>query len=317
MVTGRKDVLNMEKVQIMSRQDGLVLDVLVCSAVGEIHGIVQISHGMAEHKERYIPFMEFLSEHGYASVVHDHRGHGKSVKSMEDLGYFYETKADMIVEDLYQVTVFAKEKFPGVPLILFGHSMGSMVVRKYLKKYDSCIDRLIVCGSPSKNPLAGLGLFISRIIQVFHGNHYRSVFLQHMAFGSFDKKVGTSKGSDAWICSDPEVVQRYHDDPLCGFTFTVNGFQNLFHLMQDIYSPNGWALKQPGLPILFLAGSDDPVISSKRKWLESQEFLKRLGYRNIQNIFYQGMRHELLNESIASTVYQDILKWIEPSYSKK
>ncbi len=307
----------MENVQMMSRQDGLVLDVLVCPPEGEIRGVVQISHGMSEHKERYIPFMEFLSKNGYASVIHDHRGHGKSVKCIDDLGYFYETKADMIVEDLYQVTVYAKEKFPGVPLILFGHSMGSMVVRKYLKKYDSSIDRLIVCGSPSKNPWVGLGLLISRVIQVFHGNHYRSAFLQHMAFGSFDKKVGASKGSDAWICSDAEVVQRYHDDPLCGFIFTVNGFQNLFHLMQDIYSPDGWGRKHLSLPILFLAGGDDPVIVNKRRWLKSQEFLKKLGYKNIQNIFYQGMRHELLNETIASTVYQDILKWMEPSSSGK
>lgn len=303
----------LENIQIISNQDGLVLDVLISPAEGDLKGVVQISHGMAEHKERYIPFMSFLSKNGYASIIHDHRGHGKSVKSPDDLGYFYEKKANMIVEDLYQVGSLAKERFGNVPFILFGHSMGSMVVRKFLKKYDFAIDKLIVCGSPSKNPFARLGLFVTKVLEIFHGDHYRSNFVQNLAFGGYDKKVGEKAAANSWICSDPQVVADYQANALCGFTFTLNGFQNLFHLMLDIYSPNGWGKKNLGLPILFIAGSDDPVIASKRKWLQSQEFLKRLGYKNIHQIYYQGLRHELLNETIASTIYQDILTWVEPS----
>ena len=126
----------MEKNKIKSACDELMLDVLTIFPKGEIKGIVQISHGMAEHKERYIPFMEFLSQNGYVTVIHDHRGHGKSIKAKKDLGYFYEEKAEYIVEDLHQITNFIKNKYPNQKVILLGHSMGSMLVRKYIKKYD-------------------------------------------------------------------------------------------------------------------------------------------------------------------------------------
>ena len=132
-----------------------------------VRGIVQISHGMAEHKERYYPFMEFLANNGYIGVINDHRGHGDSVKSEDDLGYFYDTTATYIIEDLHQITQEIKKEYPDLPVYLFGHSMGSLVVRCYLKHYDNDIDKLIVCGSPSKNSAAGLGIVLVKIMAKF------------------------------------------------------------------------------------------------------------------------------------------------------
>lgn len=111
--------------------DGLELDVLEVVPEGEIKGIFQIHHGMSEYKERYLPFMEYLAANGYVAAIHDCRGHGKSVKIKEDLGYLYRGGARALVEDAHQLTRELKEKWPSLPLILFGHSMGSMVVRMY------------------------------------------------------------------------------------------------------------------------------------------------------------------------------------------
>ncbi len=299
-----------ENIIINSKCDNLPISVTVFIPETEIKGILQISHGMAEHKERYFEFMKFLTNNGYITIINDHRGHGKSVKSKQDLGYFYDTKAEYIVEDLHQITLYIKEKYPNKKVILFGHSMGSMVVRKYLKKYDKEIDKLIVCGSPSKNPFSHIGVIVSKIINKIKGEKYRSKFIQKLAFGSYNKNLKKVNSQNSWVCANEKSVEKYDKDELCGFIFTTNGFENLFRLMGDIYSKKGWTLDNKEMPILFIAGSDDPVIINKEKWLKSQEFLKSLGYLNISNNLYNNLRHEILNEGNREDIYNDILDFI-------
>lgn len=296
--------------QIKSNCDGLILDVLILIPDEESKGIIQISHGMAEHKERYLPFMEYLTKQGYITVIHDHRGHGKSIKGKEDLGYFGEEKAEYIVEDLYQITKWIKSQFPQKKVTLFGHSMGSMIVRKYIKKYDDEIDQLIVCGSPSKNPFIDIALVLVKLEKQIKGEKYRSQFIQKLAFGSYNKKIKETTSTNSWICSDPEIVKSYDTDELCGFIFTLNGFQNLFTLMKEIYSHKGWKLSNKELPIFFIAGEDDPVIINEKKWKQSQTFLRDLGYQNIDCKLYPKMRHEIINER-TDQVWKDSIEWIK------
>lgn len=302
----------MEKKNIVmtSYYDDLPIDVTIFIPDDTIKGIFQISHGMSEHKERYYDFMEFLSNNGYVTIINDHRGHGKSIRKKEDLGYLYDDTSNSIVSDLHQVTEYIKMEYPDKNITLFGHSMGSMVVRKYIKKYDSEIDKLIVCGSPSKNPHINSALILTKLVKAFRGDRHRSVLIQKLAFGSFNNNFKNVSSVNSWICSDEEEVKKYDDDQLSGFIFTINGFENLFRLMKDIYSKKGWELNNKKLPIFFIAGSFDPVIISKDKWMESQEFLKELGYKNIKNKLYENMRHEILNENGKNQVYNDILKFI-------
>lgn len=299
-----------KNIKINSNSDGLVIDICMFVPDGEIKGIFQIAHGMAEHKERYFKFMEFLANNGYLSIINDHRGHGKSVKDKEDLGYFYDNSGESIVDDLLQVTNYVKTLYPNKKVILFGHSMGSMVVRSYIKKYDSNIDSLIVCGSPSKNSLAKVGLFITKLIGLFKGQKYRSSFVDWLVFNETNKKFLDENEKFAWVSSNKEVIKEYNNDSLCGFSFTINGFINLFKLMINIYDKSNWKLSNTKLPILFIAGSDDPIIVSEKKWIESQKFLKELGYLNIDNKLYYGMRHELLNEIDNQLVYDDIVQFL-------
>lgn len=117
--------MNREKRRILSEFDQLSLEMEVIEPE-KIKGIVQISHGMAEHKERYEPFMEYLAGHGYLSVIHDHRGHGGSVNNRQELGYFYTEDSQAMVEDLYQITKWIKKEYPDKPIYLFSHSMGTL-----------------------------------------------------------------------------------------------------------------------------------------------------------------------------------------------
>ncbi len=307
----------MEKIEkkIKSKCDGLELGVTITTPdKGEIiKGIFQISHGMAEHRKRYLPFMEFLSNHGYVCVIHDHRGHGESIKTEEDLGYFYEKNATYVIEDLAQVTKMIKEEYADLPVYLFGHSMGSLIVRSYLKRYDSQIDKLIVCGAPYHNHLAGIGIFFSKIIQVFKGEKYRSRLMQKLTFSSYNKKfTEEKKEKNCWISDNKENKEQYEKDERCGFIFTLNGFQNLYKLVQKTYSEKGWEKQNLELPIFFIAGDKDPVIGGIGKWIEAYEFLQNtVGYKNMSHKLYKDKRHELLNEDIKEKVYQDILNWVE------
>jgi len=152
--------------KITSKQDGLKLEIAIMECKNP-KGIVQFSHGMAEHKERYFDFMQYLNERGYICVIHDHRGHGGSVKSKNDYGYFYTENADYIVDDLFQVTEYVRDMYPGLEVTLFSHSMGTLVARCYLKKYDEYIRRLILCGPPTENSAASFAVGLAKIIKPF------------------------------------------------------------------------------------------------------------------------------------------------------
>lgn len=293
---------------IPSLQDKLPLHVLLVTPDDPPKGLVQFCHGMAEHKERYLPFMEFLAEQGYACLIHDHRGHGQSVLSPEDLGYFGDNGAEAAVEDLHQMTLLLKERYPGLPLSLFGHSMGSLIVRCYLKKYDADIDALIISGCVSYNPGAKAGLRLVKMLQKIQSPHAHSSLVDNLAFGSYSRSVRPCPSRNSWICSDPEVVSTYDADPLCGFSFTLNGYEALFTLVCETYDPDGWSLSNPTLPIHFVSGVDDPCLIDLEAFAKALQFLRNRGYQNVSSTLLEAMRHEVLNEKDRDKVYQDVLR---------
>lgn len=294
-----------EDFSIKSFQDGLTIQATMISADEPI-GVLQLVHGMSEHRQRYFSFMKEMAQNGWCCVIHDHRGHGDSVKSQDDLGYFYDSSGTYIVEDTHQLTYVMKKQYPDLPYVLFGHSMGSLVVRAYIKKYDYELNGLIVCGSPSKNSLLPLGQALILIIQKLKGEHYRSKFVQRLAFSAFSKRFRDSASENAWICSDDRVVKAYDSDERCGFIFTVNGFRSLWNLMANVYDKDDWVLLNPNLPILFIAGRDDPCIVNERKFIQAFSILKKIGYQNIKPKLYPKLRHEILNEKGKEQVYEDI-----------
>ena len=301
------------KTSLISSSDGLAISVLFTdtsyfkSTPEQPKGIIQIVHGMCEHKERYIPFMEYLSREGYICVIHDHRGHGESVKSDKDLGYFYEGGYTAMIDDIKMIGDWIKSRFTGLPHILFGHSMGSMAVRSFTKRYDYTIDGLIVCGSPSENPAAGAGKLLASVYSAVCGKKARPKLIQSIAFGAFNKPFSHEKSANAWICSDPEIVAKYDRDPYCNFQFTANGFHNLFSLMQDAYSKKDWKLEKTSLPVLFISGENDPCLINRHKFEEAVSRMKEVGYTNVRSILYPGMRHEILNEKGKEKVWSDVL----------
>ena len=301
----------MKTFNIPASSDNLQLSVMLSEPEGKASGIVQIAHGMCEHKERYIPFMEFLSNNGYICIIHDHRGHGASVKDAADLGYMYKGGWEALVEDIRLVTEWVKKEFPGLTHTLFGHSMGSLAVRSFVKRYDSMTDRLFICGSPSDNPVKGAGKMIASTISLFKGERHRPQILQNLSFGAYNKPFASEPYHSAWVCSDPAVLEAYHKDPLCQYVFTANGFKNLLGLMNDCYGRKGWAMQNKELPVHFISGAEDPCMVSREAFDASVKLMKELGYSSTDFKIYDGMRHEILNETDRQLVWNDILNTLK------
>lgn len=305
---------------LQSKYDNLALSCAEYAAEGvtqtNARGVVQIVHGMCEYKERYEGFIDYLTQNGYIVFAHDHRGHGGSVTANENLGYFGDKKGEAIVDDAALVTDEIRRLYPGLSVTLFGHSMGSLVVRAYIQKYEEKIDKLIVCGSPSKNSLAGFGLMLNGVISAFRGKKYRSRLMANASTGGGDDKF-PGEGKNAWLTRDKTVVEKYNADEKCNFVFSCNGFSNLLHLVKNAYKKKKYPAKHSDLPIFFMAGADDPVIGNEKKWLAAQQFLRDVGYKNVTGKMYPKMRHEILNELGKEEVYADALAFIEKSAEKQ
>lgn len=296
---------NIQTIFLPSAVDSLPLSVCVIAPEGgEPKALIQLAHGMAEHKERYLPFMEYLAGRGYACLINDHRGHGKSVKSPDDLGYFYAGGANALVEDLHQLTLWFKARYPGKKLFLFGHSMGSLAVRVYRQKYDGDIDGLVVCGSPGPNPATGAGLLLNKVMTLFKGERYVSKLFVQMTTGGFAKACPDPSTPNAWLSTNQDNVRAYDADPLCGFPFTLNGYKALLTLMRDAYRPV--PAGHPDMPVHFLSGENDPCAPDRKGFDAAVARVKADGYRHVTAKMYPGMRHELLNHAERQRVYDDL-----------
>ena len=196
---------------IKSSSDGLKIELAYTIPKDEIKGIVQFSHGMAEHKERYFNFMEYLSNNGYVCVINDHRGHGNSVKNKKDLGYFYTEDTNFIIDDLHDVTKYIKEKFSNQKLYLFSHSMGTLVARGYIQKYDNEIEKIIFCGTPTKNPFTSFAITMAYFFKIIGMEKKPNKILNYLTFNSYNKGYQLE---NEWLSKNPSNISIYNDASL-------------------------------------------------------------------------------------------------------
>ncbi|MGN1343167.1 MAG: alpha/beta fold hydrolase [Traorella sp.] len=290
-----------------SKFDGMNIEVMYLEPEKEVKKILQLNHGMAENKERYQEVMKYFATQGYLCVIHDHRGHGSIDK--DDLGYMNDLSGEGIIRDVIQISDEIKQKYPNIPLILFGYSMGSLIVRCVMKRNDDAYDGCIICGSPSKNPLVDMALFLTRIVIAFKGRKYRSKLIYDLSVGGYDMKDEVYP--HAWISYDLQVQKAYDESDKCGFMFTCDGFMNLFHVLKETYSKKNWQMKNKSCPIYFIAGEDDPCIVNPSKFKQAVDFMKQRGYIHVDDKLYSHARHEILNESCKEEVMKDMLVFME------
>ncbi len=296
-------------ITLHSQYDGLDLSVLVTGPEKAPAAVLQLTHGMKGCKERFRPFMDYMADHGVVCVANDLRGHGASVKNENDRGYMYSGGYVALVEDMKVVTDWIHRTYPDLSVYLLGHSMGSLAVRTYMKTHDDAVSGVILCGSPSDSPMAPAALSLARFLSRFSGGRIRTGVIQDMVSWIYNRRFA-SEGRNAWTCSDAEVRNAFARNISCDFDFTANAMVALMSMMKETYSHDGWTMSNPGMPVYFISGSDDPCMRSEAAFHASAQLLADVGYSDVTSAIYPGMRHEVLNEKGKEAVWNDVLEHI-------
>lgn len=278
-----------------------------------VRGVVQLVHGVAEHIGRYHDFGEFLAQHGFAAAGDDHLGHGLTARDESERGWFAEEDGwDKIVRDEKTLHDMLREQFPGVPMILLGHSMGSFMARTYIGEYPDDFDLCILSGTGQQPAIVcRAGRMLAAGEKRRNGSKYKSPTLQKMAFGSYLKGIEDPIGPNDWICRDPEVIHKYDEDPLCGFTGSAGLMYDMMSGLILIGQKSHLEKMNKDMPILFIAGAADPVGGWGKGVRTVFDRFKGLGIKDLTLKMYPGARHEVLNELNKTEVWDDVLHWIE------
>ncbi len=275
--------------------------------------VIQIAHGMAEHIARYDEFARFMNEQGIAVAGGSHLGHGLTAENENELGFIAPKKGwDHMVRDVHAVREYVSAKYPGVPYILLGHSMGSFIARTYISKpYAKGLAGAIISGTANQPAvIVGAGKMVDNLLKLFQGKHRRSTLLNGMSFGAYNKAFAPNRTEFDWLSRNDESVDAYVADPMCGFCFTTGAFGDLFDGLKYIGKKKNIRKISKTLPCLFIAGDKDPVGNNGKGVSEVAEMFRKAGIKDVELRLYADARHEVLNETNRSEVYADVLSFV-------
>jgi alpha-beta hydrolase superfamily lysophospholipase len=275
--------------------------------------VVQIAHGLAEHAARYARLAELLTAAGYAVYANDHRGHGHTAKSPDDLGFFAEQDGwKKCVGDLWQLNRHIAAAHPGLPIVLLGHSMGSTLAEQFMGEHGDALAGVVLSGANGKpTSLAAAGRGIARAERFRMGARGRSKLVQSLTFDAFNKKFAPTRTAFDWLSRDPAEVDKYVADPLCGFPATVQLWIDLLDGWEAASTAAHRKRVPRDLPMYVIAGGSDPVSGNTRQiaaWLADY---RAAGFSKLEHRFYPEARHELFNETNRDEVTADLIGWLK------
>ncbi|MEH6476771.1 MAG: alpha/beta hydrolase [Sneathiella sp.] len=292
--------------------DGLTVHVYEWLPEKNVVGVVQIAHGMAEHGARYDRFAKFLNQAGYAVYANDHRGHGKSIPEGVLPGHMADEAGwEKAVEDLYLINTEILKRHPDQKITLVGHSMGSFMAQDYMAKYGHTIQAAAL--SATNGPPGTLGKIAqlaTRVEKLRNGNEGHSSLLANMSFKAFNKAFGPNRTEFDWLSRDDAEVDKYVEDPMCGFECTVATWIGLIDAMTGIAGDDALSQMDKSKPIYVFSGTDDPVGEKTKGTDRLLKAYKKHKFERVSHKYYEGGRHEILNETNRDAVMQDFLQWL-------
>ncbi len=285
---------------------------LKCVPDGKPRAVVQIAHGIAEHIDRYRPFMEFLADNGFVAAGNDHLGHGKSIRVPEEQGFFAEKDGWWrVVDDMDKLHDIMSNEYPELPYVLFGHSMGSFLTRTYLIKHPDKYDGVILSGTGHQSPALVLGgNAAASVMAKLNGAMGNGTKLDSLAFGSYLSKIENPRTKFDWLSRDAEQVDKYIADPLCGFVGKIGLYRDMMQGIKFITDKKNIAQMNKEKPVYFMSGDGDPVGDYGKGVERAYKAFCDAGLHDVFMRLYPGGRHEMLNETNKEQVYQDILNWL-------
>jgi alpha-beta hydrolase superfamily lysophospholipase len=293
--------------------DGQEIYTVIYKPSEEIKGHIHILHGMAEHIGRYEEFALFLNDHGYLVSGHDHRGHGHTGQKDNLFGFLADHDGfERVTEDVREVIQSVRQSLDLPKPIIFGHSMGSFIGRRYIQKYGESISKIVLSGTRGPlSPVDKVGKWLAKGFALVKGKKTENPLLNNLSFGKFNKAITNSNTDFDWLSTDAEQVKKYVDDPLCGFVSCNQLFVDLLDGLNVIHDANENAHVPRELPILLISGAMDPVGDMGKSLWPVAEQLKKHGVLDVTVVVLEGKRHEILNEKNHLDVYQKILTWME------
>ena len=284
-----------------------------CVPDGSPKAVVQLAHGIADHIDRYKDFMSFLSENGFIAVGNDHLGHGHTIRHKIEQGFFaYEDGWNHVVNDMHTLHDIIVSEYPDIPYIFFGHSMGSFLTRTYIIKHPDAYDAAIISGT-GHMPKAMIesGFILASSMSKLKGPRHISSLINKIAFGAYNKEFEPARTKFDWISRDTDMVDKYVNDPLCGFIATASLFADMMGGLKFITDPEKIKLMNKSKPIYFMSGDMDPVGENGKGVERAYKAFCDSGIHDVYMKLYHGGRHEMLNEINRQEVYSDIVNWIE------
>lgn len=293
--------------------DGTELAVYRWAPAEAVRGIVQIAHGMAEHGARYDRFARALADAGYAVYANDHRGHGRTAGDVARLGHFADRDGwATAVSDLVTLTRLARSENPGVPVVLFGHSMGSYLARAYAIDHGRELAGLILSAAGGDPGVMGrIGRAIAALEARIRGKRARSVLLDRLSFGRYNSAFTPNRTRFDWLSRDEASVDAYLADPYCGAVSTATFFGDLLAGVGYVNDAANVSRVPRNLPIYLMSGEKDPVGEETAGVMRVIEQFQKAGVRDVTWHFYPDARHELLNETNRDEVYADVIGWLD------
>ncbi len=278
---------------------------------GPPRAAVQIVHGLSEHAGRYAALADRLNEAGYLVYANDHRGHGRTAASGHDLGFFAGRRGwQKCLDDLLAVRRQIAGEHPGLPVVLLGHSMGSLLARDFISRHGELFTGAVLSASPGPpSPLAQAGRLIARLERLRLGPRGRSRLIHALAFGAFNRAFTPARTSFDWLSRDEAEVDRYLADPLCGFPVTVQLWIDLLDALGKSDRPAQLARIPRNLPIHFIAGTSDPAAAPGREKLPAA--YRKAGLTRVTSRGYADARHELFHETNREEVVRDLIAWLD------
>lgn len=284
----------------------------------ELIGVVQIVHGMCEHIERYDGFARWLAAAGFVVAGHDQVGHGQTTPRDQWGVLPAKTGRDVLVGDVQRLRELVSSKAPGVPYFVYGHSMGSFVVRAYLSEHATGLAGAVICGTGFVKPATSrLGNRLACLIASVRGDAAKSNLLHSMADGPYSKAIPNARTDFDWLSHNEENVQRYIADPACGFMFSAGGYATLTQLTAEVCVAECTKAYPAALPLLYIGGAEDPVGDCGKGVREAADLARSTGSTDVTCTVYDGMRHEILNETGHERVFTDVLAWLQSKLPQK
>jgi alpha-beta hydrolase superfamily lysophospholipase len=281
--------------------------------IGVGKAVVHIAHGLAEHAGRYQRLAEALTGDGYLVCANDHRGHGRTARTVEDLGHFGDEDGwNRVAQDLATICRSEKAENNRAPLILFGHSMGSTLAQQAIYQHPDLFDAVAMSGANGVvSPAVHAGRVIARFERLRLGKRGRSDLINRLSFDNFNRAFKPNRTAFDWLSRDDAEVDKYIADPWCGFVASTQLWVEMLDAITEIASEENRAKIRRDLPIYLFSGMDDQVNDSGRGCTALAESYRRVGLKNVSYKIYPRARHETLNEINRDEVTGHLIEWLD------